>query len=98
MSQTRSEIFVTSQNDAVSNNNNNNEKLTQILVVILLIAICIVVINTNKPLTEKTYIMNSYMYVLGSTLIVALCSIMFNSYNLNEYMDSTRVFAAFILG
>ena len=68
-----------------------------ILVIILLAIIGMILRNMMGPLDEKGYIVNSYMYVFGSLLMVVLFGALFDKYNTLEEFTVTKLFAVFML-
>lgn len=76
---------------------NNINTTILILVIVLLTVIGMVLKNMMRPLDTSGYIINSYMYIFGSLLMVVLFGAIFDKYKTLEEFTATKLLAVFML-
>jgi FtsH-binding integral membrane protein len=70
---------------------------------LIILAITVVTIffvlyrQITQPLTEKLYIVNTYLYIFGGLILIALFNTIFDKYNMIEIGTAKNIFIIFIL-
>jgi FtsH-binding integral membrane protein len=80
-----------------SNHANKITTTIYVLIVVLAVLVFITYNNINKTVTEKTYLVNNYLYIFIGLLLMTLFSAIFDKYKTLDNLTVIKLFAIFIL-